>query len=319
MRALALILVPFLLLSCRGKTPSISHEIKGPVRTPVRLEFEKEISGRVRAFHLKRPSGIALNTIGELYISDTGNHRLIKFDKNLAAVHDYGGYGVAVGKFQEPQDIYIDRSLNLYVVDSGNRRIVQLDASLNYVDDFKAEDDPEEIISVLGKLTGVQVSAIGEVTVADYDNSRLIRMDNFKRFNRYIGDFGYGEGTLLNPLGLAQDKKDRIYVADAGNGRIAVFDDYGNYAFQFGQEFLRRPSAICIDANNNVWIGDEELNTIFVFGFDGKLLFQQSSSGPDDLRFGDIAGLAVSPNNQLYVADAGLDRIMVYNIFYEEN
>ncbi len=311
------------LLSCHSSSPPIPAETETPVKVPRQLVFEREVSGRVMAYDLKRPSGLALSVTGDLYISDTGNHRLIKLDRRLNPVRDYGGYGSGIGKFQNPEDIVIDRGLNLYVLDTGNRRVVQLDANLNYVDDFKAEDDPEEIISTLGKLSGVQVSSLGEITVADYDNSRLIRMDNFKRFSRYIGDFGYGEGSLLNPLGLAADKKGRIYVADAGNGRIAVYDDYGNYLFRFGRDKLGCPSAVAVSPTGIIWVSDMERQSLFAFGLDGRLLMQMGGGGAgaarDEYEFNNVEAIAVSPDGYLYVADSGNNRVLVYRIIYEEN
>lgn len=319
MRVLSLILIFPLIISCGGKLASPISEEAAPAHIPNGLEFDREISGPVLAYPVKRPSGVAISSTGDLFFSDTGNHRLVKLDRNLKAVEDYGGYGAAIGKFQNPEDLYVDRGLNLYVVDVGNRRIVQLDANLNYTDDFRVEDDPEEIISNPGKLSGIEISSIGEIIVSDYDNSRLIRMDNFKRFSRYIGDFGYGEGALLSPLGLARDRKDRIFVADAGNGRVAIFDDYGNYMRQLGQGILKRPSAVAVDDYGVVWVGDQELDIIYAFSLDGSLLFQEGSSGRAEMQFDAIAGLAISPEGRLVVADAGNDRLMIYNVSYEGN
>jgi DNA-binding beta-propeller fold protein YncE len=307
-----------ILLSCAGRYSGTDQDsIKSPSKIPVKLVYEREISGRILAYDLQHPSGIAVDARGNLYISDTGNHRLIKLDSLYDVIRDYGGYGSGVGKFLSPENIVIDRNLNLYVLDTGNRRIVHLDAKFNFVDEIFPDDDPEEIVSNRGELSGLQISSLGEITVADYDNSRLIRMDNFNRFSRYIGDFGYGRGALLNPRDMTVDRDGRSYVADAGNGRIAVYDDYGNYLFEVGAGQLPLPTAIAVSPYNAVWVADGELQAVFAFSPDGKSLVQTIDYRGEEFEFSGIEAIAVSPDGKLYLADSGHNRIMVYSIVYE--
>jgi DNA-binding beta-propeller fold protein YncE len=317
MRAVISLFLSILLLSCAGKyTGKTQLESSQPARVPERLVFVKEISGRVLSFDLQHPSGVAVDAGGNLYISDTGNRRLLKLDSQFNPLRDYGGYGSGPGKFLEPEDIIIDRGLNLYVLDTGNRRIVRLDAKLNFIEEIFPEDGPEEIISNLGLLSGLQISPLGEITVSDYDNSRLIRMDSFNRFSRYIGDFGYGRGALLHPRGLSVGRDGRSYVADGGNGRIAVYDDYGNYLHQIGRDHLSQPSAVAVAKSGIIWITDLDLQKIFAFSPDGELLLQAGDAQDKAFDFSNIMAIAVSPDGMLYLADSGHNRIMVYSIVY---
>jgi tripartite motif-containing protein 71 len=288
-----------------------------PTKIPARLVFKKEISGRVMAYDLRHPSGVAVDAADNLYIVDTGNNRVIKYNSNLEPVKEYGGYGGDIGHFINPEDIVVDRGLNIYVLDTGNRRIIRLDAGLNYVDELIPQDDSNEIISNAAKLSGLYVSALGEITVSDYDNSRLLKMDNFARFSRYIGDFGYGRGALLNPTGIAGDAAGRMYVADGGNGRIAAYDDYGNYLEQIGADSLIRPGAVTVSPHGVIWAGDQDDGRIYAFAINGDALFSIGGPGRGEFLFSDIEALAVSRDGELYVADAGNNRIMVYTIVYE--
>ncbi len=319
MRRLALTTVLAAMVGCGRPSPPVLSDIKSVARVPQRLALESEISGRVLAYDLKRPCGVAVGPQGELYIADSGNNRLIKLDEQSNPVRDYGSYGEGVGRFHNPEDMVIDRGLTLYVVDASNRRVVLMNMDLNYVSEIIPQDAPNEILSSRGRLSGVAVSPLGEVTVADYDNSRLIRLDNFGRFSRYVGDFAYGKGALLNPLGLATDKAGRCYVADGANGRIAVYDDFGNYLYDFGGESLKHPAAVAVAPEGTVWVGDRETDELFAFTNDGRLLFHTGSTGPDEGRFSDIEALAIAPDGSLYVADAGNNRILHFSIEYEEN
>lgn len=316
MRSFACVFALMILVSCSAPSPETVMPGK-PTKIPARLVFKKEISGRVLAYDLRHPSGVAVDAADNLYVVDTGNNRVLKFDSNLEPVKEYGGFGGAVGRFINPEDVIVDRGLNIYVLDTGNRRIIRLDAGLNYVDEITPQDDSSKIISNAAKLSGLLVSPLGEITVSDYDNSRLIKMDNFNRFSRYIGDFGYGRGALLNPLGIAGDGAGRMYVADAGDGRIAVYDDYGNYLNQIGADSLRRPSAVTVSSHGIIWVADQDTDHIYAFSGNGDALFGAGGPGRDEMSFSDIEALAVSRDGELYVADTGNNRIMVYSIVYE--
>lgn len=318
MRAVALSFCVLLLTACAARNPGTGLSgSKPPARIPVEVVFEREISGRILAYDLKHPSGVAIDAQGNLYISDTDNHRLIKLDNQYQAIRDYGGYGAGIGKFINPTDIIIDRGLNLYVLDEGNRRIVHLDAKLNFIEEIFPEDDPDEIISNRGLLSGLQISPLGEIAVADYDNSRLIKMDNFNRFSRYIGGFGYGRGALLNPQDLAMADDGRTYVADAGNGRVAIYDDYGNYLDDIGSGRLGMPVALTVSRYGTVWVVDREGPGLFAFAPDGQLLMHLDNAGIKEYSFADVEALAVSVDGRLYFADGGRNRIMVFSIVYE--
>jgi tripartite motif-containing protein 71 len=316
MRPLACVLALIALVSCSAHTPGTALTSR-PKKIPARLVFEKEISGRVLAYDIRHPSGVAVDAADNLYVVDTGNNRVIKFGSDLNPIKDYGGYGGDIGRFINPEDIVVDHGLNIYALDTGNRRIIRLDAGLNYVDEIIPQDDSNAIISNAAKLSGVYVSPLGEITVSDYDNSRLIKMDNFNRFSRYIGDFGYGRGALLNPLGIAGDAEGRMYVADAGDGRIAVYDDYGNYLSQIGADSLVRPSAVTVSPYGVIWVADQDTDRIYAFSPSGDALFSTGGPGRDEFLYSDIEALAVSRDGDLYVADAGNNRVMVYSIVYE--
>jgi DNA-binding beta-propeller fold protein YncE len=320
MRVAVVLFISCWLLSCAGQSPApLESESNPPDRIPEKIVLEKEISGRVLAYDLQHPGGIAVDAQGNFYVSDSDNHRIIKFDPQYRPLHDFGGYGSGFGKFLNPEDMILDRGLNLYVLDTGNRRVVQLDVRLNYIEEILPEDDSTEIISNRGKLSGLQISSLGEITVADFDNSRLIKLDNFNRFSRYIGDFGYGRGALLNPLDLAIDRNGRIYVADAGNGRIAAFDDYGNYLREIGGEVLMRPSAVAVSPYGLIWVADQELKEILVFASHGNLLLRLGKTTVKEIAGANIKAMAVSADSRLYIADAGGNQILVYNIVYEGN
>ena len=71
------------------------------------------------------PHGITSHA-GFLYVADTGNDRIVKFDLDGKSLGSVGCHGTAVGAFVDPVDVAIDADHHLYVVDRGNHRIQKL-------------------------------------------------------------------------------------------------------------------------------------------------------------------------------------------------
>ena len=117
---------------------------------------------------------------------------------------------------------------------------------------------------------------------------------------------------LLTPYGVAVDSKGRLYVADTKVGAVFVFntenDDlelikHGTHA-RFGEIF-----GLAIDDNDDLFVSDGQLHHVLVFNAKHEL---QTSFGDDDMQ--DPNGIAIDKENRfLYVADTGLDQVLVYD------
>ena len=87
---------------------------------------------------LSRPSGIALDSSGNIYIADTGNNRIRKIDVEgiistiagggapVAGSNGDGGYATNAS-LSRPSGIVLDSSGNIYIADTGNNRIRKID------------------------------------------------------------------------------------------------------------------------------------------------------------------------------------------------
>ena len=70
------------------------------------------------------PHGVAVDSSGNVYVTDSGNSRIQKFDSNGTFITKWGSTGSADGQFDNPYGVAVDSSSgNVYVVDSGNSRI----------------------------------------------------------------------------------------------------------------------------------------------------------------------------------------------------
>jgi tripartite motif-containing protein 71 len=77
------------------------------------------------AGQLRSPWGITVDGAGQLYVTDTGNHRIEKFDREGNFITQWGGFGNGDGQFNFPYGIAVDAKGSVFVVDSGNTRVQQ--------------------------------------------------------------------------------------------------------------------------------------------------------------------------------------------------
>ncbi|KPJ50445.1 MAG: hypothetical protein AMJ38_01785 [Dehalococcoidia bacterium DG_22] len=80
-----------------------------------------------------KPVGLAVDSEGNLYVADSGNHRVQKFDSEGGFIAEVGSLGDGEGKFNEPWGVAVDSEGNLYVADTWNNRIQKFDHDLNFL------------------------------------------------------------------------------------------------------------------------------------------------------------------------------------------
>ena len=140
---------------------------------------------------------------------------------------------------------------------------------------------------------------------------------------------GVGSAARFNnPTGMAMDGSGNLYMADTLNNSIRkIAPDGTTTTFAGGQAgsadgngtnaSFRSPVGVVVDANGNIYVADQSNNTIRKITPDGTVStlagFPGSKGGVDDsgtnARFTHPAGLAVDGAGNLYVADAGNNRI----------
>jgi DNA-binding beta-propeller fold protein YncE len=77
---------------------------------------------------LSGPTGLAVDTGGNVYVSDNGNHRVVKFDSSGSFIASWGSGGSGNGEFKGPTGLAVDSKGRVYVSDMGNHRIQIFDS-----------------------------------------------------------------------------------------------------------------------------------------------------------------------------------------------
>ncbi len=106
-----------------------------------------------------------------LYIADTGNNRIAKYDYQLNWLFNWGTAGTADGQFNQPSSVATDADGCVYVADTGNHRIQVFDDQGGFVAKFGSQGSgPGQFQSP----RGVAVGGNGCIYVADTGNNRVV-------------------------------------------------------------------------------------------------------------------------------------------------
>ncbi len=135
-----------------------------------------------------------------------------------------------------------------------------------------------------------------------------------------------GETNLFAiPSDLATDSQGNLYVVDAGNNRIEVFDPEGDFLRMWGKpgsgevefKFLRANGdaigAITVDSQGSVYVADNANQRIQKFDHEGNFLMQWGSQGTGDGPFLSPIGIAVDRQGSAYVIDDARDDIQKFD------
>lgn len=167
------------------------------------------------------PRDVAVDGEGNVYVTDTGNKRIQKFDGDGNFLGQWGGAGAAPGQFSEPVGIAVSNTTgDIFVADTWNQRIQRFDANFNPVAQWFVQGWDSE--SVVNKPY-LALDDEGNVYATDPESYRVLQFSNEGDLLAVWGDFGSGEAQLNLPTGIAADAEGRVWVADSENNRVLRF------------------------------------------------------------------------------------------------
>lgn len=173
---------------------------------------------------------------------------------------------------------------------------------------------------------GIALDGSGHVYVVDAYNNRIQKLDSHGNFIMSFGasapNASNATGSFNAPAGIAIDRSGHIYVTEAGSNRVQKFDSSGNFIRQFGASAPIASSApgsfdtpvdIAFDNEGYMYVADFNNNRVQKLNSNGAFIMQYGASAPNASSalgsFNASAGLALDGNGNLYVAEAGNNRI----------
>jgi len=267
---------------------------------------------------LSQPSGVAVDTEGNLYVADAGRSAIYIFSRDGRLMESIGRSGWETGEFDSPADVAVDSRLRLYIADSGNNRIQGFSLlNRNFsVIAGESENEPETSVSLSGPQS-IAVDVRGYVYIADTWNHRILELDPLGRIQMEIGGLGWTGQQLMTPQGVTVDAKGNIYISDTGNHRVHKLDFSGSPIVVWGKEGVgkgefQNPAGQAIDRFGNIYVADKGNHRVQIFSPEGIYLTefgQQNLDTPIDV--------AVDSGFRVYVADVSAGDIEVFTVIYK--
>ena len=295
--------------------------------------------GAAVAAQVSSPYGVAADGAGNLYIADTGSHRIRKV--NSAGVittvagdgaQGYGGDGgpAVDAQLYNPTGVALDGAGNLYIADFRNHRIRKVDAAGDIstvagdgTRSYGGDGGPA-VNAQLNYPYDLALDGAGNLYIADFENHRIRKVNSAGDISTVAGtgtagsggDGGQAAAAQLNyPTDVALDGLGNLYIADRSNNRIRKVNSAGviSTAAQ-----LSSPYGVAADGAGNLYVAEFNNNRIRKVNAAGGITtvvgVGTRGSGGDGgpaaaAQLGRPRDVALDGLGNLYIAGRGSSRI----------
>jgi streptogramin lyase len=226
------------------------------------------------------PRGVAVDSNGNIYIADTDNNKIRKINASDGII------STIAKELNGPNGIAVDSLNNVYIAEYYSNVIRKIDKNGNITtiagtlntSGFSGDGGTATSAKLSGP-SGIAVDSNGNIYIADTSNQRIRKIDAKGIITTiagngvagFSGDGGTATSALLNnPIGLAVDSLNNVYIAEyysnvirkidakgiistiAGNGGGGFLGDGGTAT----SALLSKPRGIAVDSNGNIYIVD---------------------------------------------------------------
>jgi DNA-binding beta-propeller fold protein YncE len=200
---------------------------------------------------LNRPAGMTIDDAAhEVYVADSGNHRVAVFDSNTGAFkRSWGGSGdrpTAAGagpydpngapsrQFRDVTCVKVAKDGMVYVCDRMSNRIQVFQKNGQFIKEMVIAKETRGAVTTIGQAPGIVLNSAGSVWdiafssdagqrylfVADGHNNRIriLRRDTLGEVGQ-IGDGGRQAGRFLSPAAVAVDSRGNLYTGEVHHAK----------------------------------------------------------------------------------------------------
>lgn len=346
-------------LAAAALGPTRSGQLDDVAGTPNKRGFAGD-GGDALSARLNAPMGIAVDRRGNIYFSDTANHRVRRIVLRTGEIETVAGTGekgfvndgghATMATLNAPTGLAFDTLGNLFIADTGNHRI-RMYTPNGYLYTVAGNgrkgyngDGMRPVSAQLNSPTGVAVSLHGDLYISDTGNHLVRKIDRQSGFlinaagsgvKGNDGDLGLAVNAKLNkPSAIIFDKHGNLFIADTGNHQVRwvepqktlIFTIAGTGKRGFSGEgdrrcidsMLNNPTGLAIDQLGRLYIsdtGNHRVRRLVVDrNFDSKI---ETVAGTGEKGYNGDAkdawsvnlaypnALVITPHDFMYIVDAG--------------
>ena len=252
-------------------------------------------------------AAVAFDGKGHLFVLTRGAQAFFEFDPDGQFVRAFGD-----GLFTRSHGLRIDRDGNLWATDVGGHVVMKLNAKGEVLLTLGSKGEAGEWNEAAGsrKLNqpnDVAIARNGDVfivqghTPGPRGDARVLRFDKDGKFITSWGGKGKGPGQFEVAHGIAIDAQGLLWVADRENQRVQVFDADGKYIKEV--KYAGLPCSLEIGPRY-MYMVNGFAGQLLRLDLNGTVLAALGRPGKGPGEFGEAHFIAVSRNDEIYVADS---------------
>ncbi len=218
----------------------------------------------------QEPWSVAIAPDGSIYVADTWNHRIQKFDANGRFVTKWGSFIDTKGQrdaepyaFWGPRDVAIGPDGNVYVSDTGNKRITVFDPNGRYLRALGGEGSGP---GQLKEPVGIAFDPAGNLWVADTWNQRIQKLN--PTTGQQLAQYpvpGWSSTAITDKPYLRVDATGRVYATVPSERRVLMIAPDGTMANAVpalqGYQF-QKPIGVLPGPDGTLWVSDSQAGVV---------------------------------------------------------
>jgi mucin-19 len=284
------------------------------------------------------PTGIALDSVGNVYVADAYNNRIRKITP-AGVVSTLAGSGTGAGtgtgafadgagtnaSFNTPGGIAVDSTGNVFVADQANhriRRITPLGVVSTFAGSAFGSTDANGTNASFNNPKALAFDSAGNLYVGE-ENHRIRRITPLGVVSTFAGSsIGFQDGTgtsalFFSPQGIAIDSSGTLFVADNANNCIRRITTGGVVSTFVGSQtsgysdggWFTRPVGVATDWDGTIYVADRDNQRIRKISPLGVASTFSGNGTANTATFNTPLGVAVNSVRTVYVADSTNCRI----------
>jgi DNA-binding beta-propeller fold protein YncE len=251
-------------------------------------------------------AAVAFDGKGHIWVLARGTTTFFEFDENGKYLRSFGD------RMTRAHGLRIDRDNNLWATDVGAHTVMKVSPDGKVLLTLGTAGqagmwDEAAGTRLLNQPNDVAIAANGDVfviqghTPGPGGDARVIKFDRTGKYLMQWGGKGNGPGQFQVAHGAAIDAQGLLWVVDRENQRIQVFDQSGKYVREM--KYAGLPCAVDI-GRQYVYMVNGFAGQLLRLDLNGKVLAALGKPGKGPGEFGEAHFMAVSPKDEIYVADS---------------
>jgi len=256
--------------------------------------------GAATSAELNFPRGLAVDSLGDVFVADTGNNVIREVSASTSVITTIAGTGspgysgdglqATQATLSGPQGLTLDSAGSLYIADTGNNVIRKLNLASGIITTVAGTgtlgsggDGGPATAARLFTPQDVAVDASGNLYIADTGNSSIRKVSSSSGAISVLASNQTFTGhNLANPTSVALDSSGTLYIADTGNnvirrlnlsnGAIVTvagtgYTGYGGDNGPATSAFMDSPSGVVVNASGVLFLADTGNNVVRMVTF----------------------------------------------------